>query len=115
MRRECSPGGMPGLWPALQLVRSAVVAVAPVDPNGVVAHRFHAEHLERRLEHGERIVRLGRAWGGAVGAGAGGAGALVAQVSEAVIAGVAILPIDLDAFRFGNGDVFGIGGWRHFS
>src|ERR1019366_2759639 len=91
-------------------VDAGIVAVAPVDPDGVVAHRFHGEHLERRLEHREWIVRLGRAWGGAVGAAARGAGALVAQVDEAVIAGVAILPIDLDAFRFGNGDVFGVGG-----
>ena len=45
-----------------------------------------------------------------MGTGARGAGAFVAQVDKAVIARVAILPIDLDAFRFGNGDVFGVGG-----
>src|ERR1019366_9117111 len=91
-------------------VDAGVVAIAPVDANRVVAHRFDGEHFQRRFEQGERIVRLGWARGRAVGAGARGAGALVAQVHEAVIAGVAILPIDLDSFRFGNGDVFGIGG-----
>jgi hypothetical protein len=50
-----------------------------------------------------------------VGTAAGGAGALVAQVGETVVAVVAILPIDLDAFRFGNGDVFWVGGLNHFS
>src|ERR1035438_1218746 len=91
-------------------VDAGIVAVAPVDPDGVIAHWLHAEHLQRRLEHLKWIVRLGWARRGPVGAAARGAGAFVAQVHEAVICLAAGLPIDLDAFRFGNGDVFGVGG-----
>ena len=40
-------------------VDAGVVAVAPVDADGVVAHRLHVQHLQRRLVHLER-VRLGR-------------------------------------------------------
>src|ERR1035438_6252086 len=80
-------------------VDAGIVAVAPVDPDGVIAHWLHAEHLQRRLEHLKWIVRLGWARRGPVGAGTRGAGAFVAQVHQAVIAGVAILPIDLPGAR----------------
>src|SRR5437773_12119152 len=40
-------------------------------------------------------------------------GALVAQICQAVLAVVPILPIDLDALGFGDGNVLGIGGNRH--
>ena len=61
--------------------------------NGLPVGRFRA------FSRGRRAVR----------AGAGGAGAPVAQILEAVGAVVAVFPVDLDAFRFGDGDVFGVG------
>jgi len=106
--------------------------VAPIYADGVTAHRFDVQHLKRGCKHLERVGRLGRSVVGllrrsAVRAGTGGAGTLVAQVAQFVIAMMAIFPIDLDALRFGNGDVLGFrcvhslvqcrgrrrcGGWR---
>src|SRR5262249_10291277 len=79
-----------------------------VDPDGVVAHRFYAEHLQRRLVHLERVARFRLPRGRAVRPGAGRAGALVAQVLQSVLAVVAVFPVDLDAFRLGNGNMFGV-------
>src|SRR5208337_1782569 len=45
----------------------------------------------------------------AVGSGAGGTGAFVAQVAKRVLAVMLVPPVDLNAFGFGNGDVFRIG------
>src|SRR5450432_2911659 len=100
-------------------INAGIVAVAPIDADGVVAHRFHTQHLQRGLEHLKRIVRLrrsfafGRSGRGTVGAGARGAGALVAQVRQPVLAMVGVLPVDLDSLGFGNRDVFRVGGKRH--
>ena len=88
------------------------MAVIPEDLHRIVPHRLHVRHFDRRLEHLERVrarcrivclLRLG-----AMRAGAYRAGALVAQIAQAVIAMVAVLPIDLNAFRFGDGNVFRI-------
>src|SRR5579863_1557071 len=97
----------------LVAVDSGIVPVAPVDADGIIAHRFHGEHLERRLKHLKRIVGFRLARGCSMRSGALRAGALVAQVLEAVLAMVAALPIDFDALGLGNGDVFGVGGNRH--
>ena len=50
-------------------------------------------------------------------AGAARARALIAQVLQFVIAGVPVLPVDLDALRFRDGDMFGVGAdqVRHWS
>ncbi len=65
--------------------------IAPVDPNRVVANRFHAQHFEFRLVHLKRVRGLRHPRGRAVGARAGRAGALVAQILQAVFAVVAVL------------------------
>src|SRR5579863_7541761 len=96
-------------------VDPGVVAVAPVDTERVMAYFLDAQHLQSRLEHLEwiprrrrlRIVTLLRVR--AVSAGATGAGALVAEVAQRVFAVMPVFPIDLNALRFRNGDVFRIG------
>src|ERR1700693_3300684 len=96
------------------------MAVVPMDLDGVVAHRFDVQHLERWLVHLKRIAwrRRGIAallWLGAVSAGAAGARTFVAQIGERVLAGMAVLPVDLNALGFGNGDMFGLGlGFNHW-
>ena len=47
-----------------------IVPVAPDDPNRVISHRLDGQHLQCRLEHLERVRRLGLARGGPVGAAA---------------------------------------------
>src|SRR6516164_593081 len=89
------------------------VAVAPVNANGVTANRFDSHHFQPGLVHLERVFPLGLARRRAVRAGATRAGALVAQVLESVFAVMAVLPIDFDALRFGDRDVFGVGGDSH--
>src|ERR1039457_1111128 len=107
---------IPQVLPRVQACR---VAVAPVDADGVVAHRLDAPHLQRGLVHlkrggwARRALRLaGRR---AVRARASGAWAFVAQIVDAIFAGVPVLPVDLDALRFRNGDVFGVGDAGHVS
>jgi hypothetical protein len=39
--------------------------------------------------------------------------ALIAKIDKPIVACVSILPIDLDAFRLGDGDMFGIGAVEH--
>src|SRR5947208_2702391 len=94
-------------------VDSRIVPVAPVDPDGVLPHRLHSQHLQRRLEHLKWIVGFGLPGRRAVCAGALRAGTFIAQVLQTVLAAMPILPIDLDAFGFGDGDVFGVGGNCH--
>ena len=69
-------------------VDAAAVAVAPVNSNGVVAHRLHVHHLERGLcTSGKGDGSMGGVCGRrAVRAGADGAGALIAQVAQSVLA-----------------------------
>src|SRR6185312_2078505 len=77
--------------------------------------RLHAEHLQRGLEHLKRVLGLGLAGRRSVRAGTGRAWAFVSQVGQAVVAVVAILPIDFDSLRFGNRNVFGVCGNKHFN
>lgn len=100
-------------------INARAMAVAPMYANGIRAHRFGIQHFERRLEHLERVGSRGGLVGfrfarrRAMRAGAGCAGALIAKIDESVIACVAILPIDLDPFRFGDRDMFRIGVVQH--
>lgn len=48
-----------------------------------------------------------------MGAGASCARALITKVDKSIVACVAVFPIDLDAFRFGDGDMFRIGAVEH--
>src|SRR5690348_3628965 len=89
-------------------VDARIVTVAPVDADGVVADGLDAEHLEGGLVHLERIIGLGWTGGRPVRAGAGGAGTFIAKVLQAVFAVVAVFPVDGDAFRLGDGNVFGV-------
>ena len=53
-------------------------------------------------------------WLGAVSARTASARTFVAQVGELVLAMMAILPVDLNALGFGNGDMLGLGlGFNH--
>src|SRR5947209_15865359 len=92
-------------------VDACVVAIAPENSDGVVAHLLHAVHLEGGLVHLKR-VRLLRVvallWHRTMRSGAAGAGAFVAQIRDRVLTAMAVFPVDLDAFRFGDSDVFGI-------
>src|SRR5271165_75676 len=90
------------------------MAVAPVDAKSIMSHCFHVEHLQSRFEHRKRAGRgrlrvIGFRRLRTMSARARRAWAFIAQIAERVFAPVAVFPIDLDAFRFGNGDVFGIG------
>ena len=96
----------------VERVDPRAVAVGPIYTYRVSAHRLDIQHLKRGRVHLERVRGLGRSIAGllrrgSVRAGAGGAGTLVAQVAQFVIAMMAVFPIDLNALRFGNGDVFG--------
>src|ERR1017187_9960532 len=93
-------------------INPRVVAVAPIDTDGVVTDRFHRQHFERRLEH--RKGRGGRSGFGLPGlrpmrAGAARARALVAHPDKPIIAVVPVFPVDLDSLGLGNGYVFGVG------
>src|SRR4051812_336065 len=85
---------------ALIRVDTGRVAVAPVDPDGVIPDGLDIQHLQRRLEHRERIVRgfgvvrLFRLC--SVRSRAGRTGAFVTQVGERILAPVPVLPVDLD-------------------
>src|SRR5690349_11795990 len=92
----------------LKRVDAAAVAVAPKNADGVIAHRLDAHHLERRRVHLERReldrrrLRLGP-----VRASTDRARTVMTQVAQAVFARLPVFPIDLDAFRFGDRDMFG--------
>ena len=91
-------------------INPGIVAVVPIDANGVAAYRLDAEHGRRGLVHLKRIGRR------AMRAGAPRAWALVAQQPQAVLAAVPVLPIDDDALGFRNGDVLGVvGQWIRLS
>src|ERR1035437_6604911 len=91
-------------------IDAGLVAVAPVDPDGVAPDGLHCEHLERGLEHRKRSVpgraRRATLWarGRSVRPGALRARALVPQVLEAVFAAVTVFPVDLDSLRLGDRD-----------
>ncbi len=92
--------------------------IAPVNPDGIVPHRFHIQHLQRGLIHLKRrrrrlALRLPRRR--PMRTRAGRTRALIAQIRQAVIARMPVLPIDLDALRFRNGDVFGVRRAGHVS
>src|ERR1700733_7072309 len=88
------------------------MAVAPLDPDRVVAHCFHIKHLERGFKH-----REWRGRGGVIAflrlrtvrTGAAGARTLVTQVGERIFTEMAVFPVDLYAFGFGDRDVFRFG------
>ena len=94
-------------------INPRVVAVAPVDADRVVAYGFHSQHRQPRFIHRKRIIRLGLPRRCTVRPSTRGAGAFVAEIGEAILAVMRILPIDLDPFRLGNGDVFRVGGNGH--
>ena len=88
----------------LEGVNTGIVTVAPIDLNSVVPDLFDVQHLERGLEQLER-VGLGRGIVAllrrrAVRACASGTRAFIAQITEGILAMMAVLPIDLDAFGF---------------
>src|SRR5712691_8405133 len=97
----------------VERVDAGTVPVAPIDVDRVAPDRIDLQHLQRGLVHLE-WVRRSRVSGflrlRAMRAGAGGARTLVAQVSQRVLAVMVILPVDFDPFRFGDGDVLGLGG-----
>src|ERR1700678_3662195 len=86
-----------------------------MDADSVVTHGLDAQHLQGGLIHLKRRGGCRLARGGAVRAGTGGAWALIAQIVDAVIARVAILPVDLNALRFRDSDMFGVGQCGHVS
>src|ERR1035438_8158899 len=87
----------------IERINPGVMTVAPFNPDSVVAHLLHIQHLERRLEHWKC-----RGWSGviaflrrcAVRSGASGARTLIAQITQRILAEMAVLPIDLNAFGF---------------
>ncbi len=90
-------------------VDTGAVAVAPVDTNRIIADGLHAEHFERGLVHLKRTVGLRLSRRSAVRSRARRARALIPQVREAVFAMVPVFPVDLDAFRLRNGNMFRVG------
>ncbi len=89
------------------------MTVAPKYPDRVMPDLFHARHFQSGLKHrkrrrgfGRRVIRFLRLR--PVRARATGAGAFVAQIRDRILAAVTVLPIDLDALRFGDRDMFGI-------
>ena len=89
-------------------VNPGVVAVVPVDADGVIADGFHGLHLQFGLEHFQRIC-VGRPFLGrrAMRAGAGGAGAFPAEEFEAEGGMNAVDPVDFNTFGLADGDMFG--------
>jgi len=88
----------------LERINAGIVAVAPIDLDGIVADLFDVQHLERGCEHlegpglGSGIFALLR--GRAMRAGAGSTGTFVAQIAQLIPAVMAILPVDLNALGF---------------
>lgn len=90
------------------------MAVIPCDMERVVAGLLDTVHPEARFEHREQLFRrLGRFLSRlrSVRARARRAGAPVTQVFEGVRAVVPVLPVDINAARFGYRDVFRVGCW----
>ena len=87
-----------------------VVAVVPMDSNGVTANGFDGLHLQLRLKHFQRICIglpfLGRR---AMGSGAVGAGAFAAKEFEGEGGVNAVDPVDFNPLGLADGDVFGFG------
>ena len=98
----------------VERINAGVVPVRPVNADRVATHRFHFIHAQLGLVHRKRVIGRRRVAGllrlGSVRAGAACAGAFVAQILDRILAMMAILPVDFDALRLGDRDVFGFGG-----
>src|SRR5579863_6153445 len=94
-------------------INAGVVAVVPENAQRVVAGLLDAGHADGGFEEGKGagggrgVIALLRLR--AVSAGAGGARALVAQIGVGVLAAMAVFPVDLQAFGFGDGEMFRFG------
>src|SRR5208282_5941469 len=71
----------------IERINPGVMTVAPFNPDRVMAHRLHIQHLEGRLEHWKcrgrsgiiAFLRLG-----AVRPGAGGARTFITQITQGI-------------------------------
>ena len=87
----------------LERIDPRAVPVIPLDADGVVAHRLDGLHLQGRLVH------LEGAGGLLLPFGAGRARAVITQIRQSVLAVMAVLPVDANAFGLGDRDVLGSG------
>ena len=101
-------------------IYAAGVPVIPVDADSVVTHRLDMLHLRSSLVHLKRRGLIGAREVGLLGFGAMRpcaycARTFIPQKSNPVARVVTVFPVDLDSFRFGNGDMFGVdlNGWHH--
>ena len=85
------------------------MSIRPLNPDGIVADRLNGIHLELRRVHLEGVVRGFGPGRRAMRAGAGRAGTMVAEPGQVVGTMMLVLPVDVDAAGFGDGDVFGVG------
>ena len=78
----------------VERIEARAVAVGPEEADRIAAHGFDVGEFGSGLVHLEGVRRRGRRLRGGP---AGGAGALAPQVVERVLAGVAVVPGNLDA------------------